>query len=402
MQRGVAQLRPGPRRARRPSRRRGRCPARARRRAPTSARGRRAARRRPAGPRPWPRTLHFSGSTTSARAVGRGAAHEAVGRLEVAGLVRRSPSAGRRRHAVWRLVSPSPARLTDRVNRGEHSQHARRAALPGRWASAAPPGSPAPGADAAPLGRRPLKRWRYVGRLRARADALRRRGARSAGLPQSFWAVWDREARRLRERTRPRAAAASRCPTALCASRDRERRASTWRSSPTASRSRCAQPPRRARTSGRASSPVRARGHVHARRAARSRSTRAACRRLRRLPRARHRLVAGAPASASRPTARRSRGTSWPASTTRRAAASARCGSTACRARSGRSRSPTTSTPSGDDCASPPRPSACAATTCWLIASDYRQPFGTFAGTLPGGTELASGDGVMERHGARW
>ena len=37
-----------------------------------------------------------------------------------------------------------------------------------------------------------------------------------------------------------------------------------------------------------------------------------------------------------------------------------------------------------------------------LIASDYRQPFGTFAGTLPDGTELASGHGVMERHRARW
>jgi uncharacterized protein DUF2804 len=37
-----------------------------------------------------------------------------------------------------------------------------------------------------------------------------------------------------------------------------------------------------------------------------------------------------------------------------------------------------------------------------LLASDYRQPFGTFAGTLPDGTELASGYGVMERHRARW
>ena len=37
-----------------------------------------------------------------------------------------------------------------------------------------------------------------------------------------------------------------------------------------------------------------------------------------------------------------------------------------------------------------------------LIASDYRQPFGTFAGTLPDGTALASGHGVMERHRARW
>ena len=37
-----------------------------------------------------------------------------------------------------------------------------------------------------------------------------------------------------------------------------------------------------------------------------------------------------------------------------------------------------------------------------LLASDYRQPFGTFAGTLPDGTELASGHGVIERHRARW
>jgi hypothetical protein len=37
-----------------------------------------------------------------------------------------------------------------------------------------------------------------------------------------------------------------------------------------------------------------------------------------------------------------------------------------------------------------------------LFASDYRQPFGSVAGVLPGGIELASGAGVMERHRARW
>lgn len=37
-----------------------------------------------------------------------------------------------------------------------------------------------------------------------------------------------------------------------------------------------------------------------------------------------------------------------------------------------------------------------------LIRSDYVQPFGTFAGLLPDGTELASGHGVVERHRARW
>ena len=58
--------------------------------------------------------------------------------------------------------------------------------------------------------------------------------------------------------------------------------------------------------------------------------------------------------------------------------------------------------PTAASCASPPRPSARAATTCMLFASDYRQPFGTFCGTLPGGVELAEGCGVMERHDVRW
>ena len=37
-----------------------------------------------------------------------------------------------------------------------------------------------------------------------------------------------------------------------------------------------------------------------------------------------------------------------------------------------------------------------------IFASDYRQPFGTVSGTLPGGIQLVSGAGVMERHRARW
>jgi hypothetical protein len=37
-----------------------------------------------------------------------------------------------------------------------------------------------------------------------------------------------------------------------------------------------------------------------------------------------------------------------------------------------------------------------------LIASDYEQPFGEFAGTLPVAGELRSGWGVMERHRVRW
>jgi hypothetical protein len=37
-----------------------------------------------------------------------------------------------------------------------------------------------------------------------------------------------------------------------------------------------------------------------------------------------------------------------------------------------------------------------------IVSSDYRAPFGTFAGTLPGGIALARGLGVMEHHRARW
>ena len=36
------------------------------------------------------------------------------------------------------------------------------------------------------------------------------------------------------------------------------------------------------------------------------------------------------------------------------------------------------------------------------ISYSYRQPFGTFTGTLPGGLDLASGMGVMESHDATW
>ncbi|MBB4662706.1 DUF2804 domain-containing protein [Conexibacter arvalis] len=37
-----------------------------------------------------------------------------------------------------------------------------------------------------------------------------------------------------------------------------------------------------------------------------------------------------------------------------------------------------------------------------LVRSSYRQPFGTFGGALPGGIQLAEGFGVMEQHSAVW
>jgi hypothetical protein len=41
-------------------------------------------------------------------------------------------------------------------------------------------------------------------------------------------------------------------------------------------------------------------------------------------------------------------------------------------------------------------------TNLLLLRSDYRQPFGTFSGVLPGGVELAEGFGVMEWHDVWW
>jgi hypothetical protein len=41
-------------------------------------------------------------------------------------------------------------------------------------------------------------------------------------------------------------------------------------------------------------------------------------------------------------------------------------------------------------------------TNAILLKSWYRQPFGTFTGTLPGGTTLAAGYGVMESHDVHW
>jgi Domain of unknown function (DUF2804), C-terminal len=41
-------------------------------------------------------------------------------------------------------------------------------------------------------------------------------------------------------------------------------------------------------------------------------------------------------------------------------------------------------------------------TNILLIRSSYRQPFGTFSGTLPGGVQLEQGFGVVEVHDVHW
>ncbi len=81
----------------------------------------------------------------------------------------------------------------------------RLSSLPLRWDAAAPPGPlpvAVPPARMAPLrGGRPLKRWRYVAVF---CDELMLCAAVAAVGParSSWWAVWDRELRELRERTR--------------------------------------------------------------------------------------------------------------------------------------------------------------------------------------------------------
>jgi hypothetical protein len=49
-----------------------------------------------------------------------------------------------------------------------------------------------------------------------------------------------------------------------------------------------------------------------------------------------------------------------------------------------------------------PEAERCRRENLLLVRSDYRAPFGTFSGTLPGGVELAHGLGVVEHHRAHW
>ena len=57
--------------------------------------------------------------------------------------------------------------------------------------------------------------------------------------------------------------------------------------------------------------------------------------------------------------------------------------------------------PTARSCASTPRPSAPQREPV-IFKSDYRAPFGTFSGALPGGVALAHGLGVVEHHRALW
>ena len=190
---------------------------------------------------------------------------------------------------------------------------------------------------------RPLKRWRYVGVYGAGADAVRRRASASAGVPQALLGGVGPRRAACCASARVCAGAARGAARGGVRVRDRDVPIDAARSSRPASRSR-SSPPRRALHLDAQAAGARARDGRRSTAAARGRRGRPR-RRLRRLPRARTRAGAGAPASARRPTAARSPGTSSTACTTRRPTASARCGSTARAPRSPPARFAPTSAP---------------------------------------------------------
>jgi hypothetical protein len=252
--------------------------------------------------------------------------------------------------------------------------------------------------------RRPLKRWRYVGVYGAEVMCCFG-DVRIGGVPQSFWAVWDREARRLHERTRFRAGAVRLEPgrvqvrdrgVAIDLAFDEDEVAPVEVVSPHGASEIWTRKRAGVRFSGSvvvggAERPLVARGVVddsagyHARETAWAWSAGVgtsvsgaalawnlvsgvhdgACGSERAL------WVDGEPHEVA-PVA-------FDPALERVAAADGawalRCAVEAVRER--------------DDALGP-------------LRSSYRQPFGTFTGTLPGGLELAEGFGVMEHHDVRW
>ena len=258
-------------------------------------------------------------------------------------------------------------------------------------------------------GGRPLKRWRYVGVLRRGADGVRRRSRRSARVPQSWWAVWDRGDGSLRERTRLRPPARgvrfgagrprARCATAASASTSRSTRGPASRRWPARRRRGCVWTRKQAGIAARGSVPLdeRACAVDGARRR----------RRHRRLPRRATPSGAGRRASGAPPTGRSLAwnlvsGVNDPPHGSERTVwvdgAPHEVGPVRLRRRPLGGRAP----PTAADLASAPRPTRERHDELLLVRSDYRQPFGTFSGVLPGGAALAEGFGVMEDHRARW
>ena len=257
---------------------------------------------------------------------------------------------------------------------------------------------------------RPRKRWRYVGRVRRAADAVRRRRADRPAAADVLGGVGPRAPGAARAHA---AGAAARGSCALPRGRRRRSATATVRARP---RRRAG---RRRGDGVRSTAPSwiwtrkqGARARARARwcsTARRSRSTRSGCVDESAGYHARaHRLgVVGG----RRRALTDGRAVGWNLVTglhdARDRAASARSGSTARRPRRRRCRSRAARRDRVRR-----RRASCAfaaeatrrahATTSALFRSDYVQPFGTFTGTLPGGLELAEGRGVMERHSALW
>ena len=242
-------------------------------------------------------------------------------------------------------------------------------------------------------GGRPLKRWRWVGAFGPERDAVRRARARSARVPVAWWAVWDgeRAARAHAPARRPgarwRAGARARAPA--CSS-SRSRRARASRSSRRTgaqyiwTRKQGGMPRRAARVLG---------GGAFERPRLR--------RRLRRLPRAPHRLalVGGrrrrrvGRAGGVEPGRRRARRRARPRS--------ARCGSTASRTRSSRCAF-AHDLSGGRRSALRRRGRARArARTCCSCAPTTSSRSARSAARCPTPGRCA-GWGVMERHEVRW
>ena len=117
------------------------------------------------------------------------------------------------------------------------------------------------------------------------------------------------------------------------------------------------------------------------------------------------RCGAGPPASDAPATGARSAGTWSAASTTRRSAPSGRSGWTASRSSPARSSFEGLEAIAFDDGSRLEFSGECERRkqeNRLLVRYTYRQPFGRFAGTLPGGLELERGLGVMEHHDAHW
>jgi hypothetical protein len=249
-------------------------------------------------------------------------------------------------------------------------------------------------------GSRPLKQWRYAGvygpELMVCAGLVR-----VAGVPQAFWAVWDRDERRLHERTQP-----GRGGVELP---DGGARVSAPGVHVALSLEPAGEPVEVLSRHGRApiwtrKVPVRARGTVtlgarrveldaagiiddsagwHARHTAWSWSAGVGT------------SLAGEPVAWNlvdgvHDAARGSERTVWVAGRERETGPARFAGDLA------------RVTAGGVDLRFTGEAERARQDRIGPFASDYRQPFGTFTGTLGEGVELAEGFGVMERHTARW